>query len=76
MLHSCSDRYSELKERKKDNTFIGPHIQVKQIQELQKNRSKYTQVIHNDTRKVQPKWSLSQPILLRYSKNVAKALFL
>jgi hypothetical protein len=38
-------------ERKKENTFIGLHIQVKQIQELQKNRSKYTQVIHNDTRK-------------------------
>jgi hypothetical protein len=41
-----------------------------------KNRSKYTQVIHNDTWEVQPIWSLSQPMLLRHSRNVVRALFL
>jgi hypothetical protein len=34
---------------KKENTFIGLHIQVKQIQELQKNRSKYIRDFTLDT---------------------------
>jgi hypothetical protein len=61
---------------KKEERTHTTHTSKTDTEVTKKNRSKYTQVKHNDTRKVQPKWSLSQPMLLRHSMNVARALFL
>jgi hypothetical protein len=77
-MHIISDNCKYILERKKERKYIywTAHTSKIDTEVTEKNRSKYIQVKHNGTRKVQPKWSLSQPMLLRHSMNVARALFL